>query len=211
MRRAYSTPSLALRPSVEFSDAYQIWEQTMKTLIGVLSAGLLVACTYGSFAGETETAPSLEGTSWIFEGNSLVDIWAEPIGDEPLTLAFKDGRVNGSAGCNTFFGEYKQEGTRLEFGELGSTRILCEDDIQHQEDVILEALERVTTFEINEVLMHMDTGSGSALVYRRYWQNEQIIDHGGLHTFETCENTGGTVNDTRTECRIDGQVLKKAW
>ena len=56
---------------------------------------------------------------------------------------------------------------KLTFGPLGSTLMACEGDVVHQESVVLEALERVTHFKVDGALMHMDTGKGTALVYRR--------------------------------------------
>lgn len=185
----------------------------MKRLTSLLAVSMLIISSTTSYSGSNKTvetpAPTLDGTKWIFEANSLGDIWAEPVGQERLTLEFKEGRVNGFAGCNSFFGEYTQTGNRLSFGPLGSTRMLCEDNIQHQEDVIFEALSKVTRVDVVEVLMHMDTGGGTSLVYRSFTGGGQIIDYGGLHTFETCREAGGQVSIGRNECRIDGKILIK--
>ena len=138
----------------------------MKAIAGIVVVGLLTACTSG-YAGTKPSGADLDGTRWVFEANSLIDAWVEPIGKEPLTLEFNEGRVSGFAGCNTFSGAYTQSGDKLEIGPIGSTRMACEGDLGHQGTVVLEALEQVTSFKIDEVLIHMATGEGTAIVYRR--------------------------------------------
>ncbi|WP_350334359.1 META domain-containing protein [Coralliovum pocilloporae] len=185
----------------------------MKKSVGLMAVWLLAVTAAAGLLTETGEASGkaskLDGTRWVFEANSLVDVWVEATGKEPLTLEFHDGRMNGYAGCNSFFGSYKQKGQTLSFGPIGSTRMLCEGDRQHQEDVILEALERVSSFEINGALLRLNTGGGTALVYRKDPRDGAVIDHGGLHTFETCKFAGGALNGAKTTCRIDDRLYHK--
>lgn len=142
----------------------------MKAIAYIALATLLGACTSG-YSGTSPSALDLDKTSWVFEANSLIDAWVEPVGSEPLTLEFSEGRVSGFAGCNSFFGSYTQVEDKLHIGPLGSTLMACYGDIGHQENAVLEAIERVTQVKIDGALMHMDTGEGTSIVYRRVTEN----------------------------------------
>jgi len=62
-------------------------------------------------------------------------------GDPPVSLVFEDGRISGSGGCNTYFGEVKEyaPGT-IEIPGLGMTRMTCPDYVMDIENRYLEAL-----------------------------------------------------------------------
>ena len=47
-----------------------------------------------------------------------------PAGDAYF-LRFREGRIEGKAGCNGFGGPYTQDGERLQPGPLISTRMAC--------------------------------------------------------------------------------------
>lgn len=148
----------------------------MRLRVGLGYAALAAVLSFTGVAKGTDTAIDLEGTRWIFEANSLGDAWVGPIGNEPLTLEFRDGHFNGYAGCNSFFGTYSQKEARLSFNAVNSSLKICEDTLQHQESVILEALESVSSFEIVGLLLHLDTGSGTSLVYRQDRRQDQNND-----------------------------------
>lgn len=50
-----------------------------------------------------------------------------PQGALPIRLRLKAGRVSGFSGCNSFGGEYQQQGGALEFGALAVTLRACAD------------------------------------------------------------------------------------
>ncbi len=65
----------------------------------------------------------------------------------PASLIFtqEENRVSGHAGCNRFFGGYKLANDNLSFGQLGATKMLCEDKME-LEDNYLKALEHVKRY-----------------------------------------------------------------
>ncbi len=73
-----------------------------------------------------------------------------PITDRPITISFEDGQVNGSSGCNSYFGEYKINGNEISFGPLASTEMACLDPegIMDQEYEYLTFLSEVVTYSI---------------------------------------------------------------
>jgi heat shock protein HslJ len=78
----------------------------------------------------------LVGTGWRV---LRVDDVAPVPGSEP-TIAFKDGRIEGHTGCNSYGGSATIEGTAFEAGDLAMTLIGCLDGIGDMETAFLRAL-----------------------------------------------------------------------
>ena len=72
------------------------------------------------------------------------------------TLYFEKDGVNGSAGCNSYFGSYTLVGKKITFSGLGSTMMYCEETME-QETAFLKALEAATHYRMeNETLLLLD-------------------------------------------------------
>ena len=182
----------------------------------VFENGEVVYETEGTTAGEVI---ELSGTSWRYTAASLIDAWVEVTEGVEITLNFADGQVDGDAGCNGFFGEYTQDGDSVSFGPLGTTRMLCEDDVMFEEDNFLQNLGQVDSFYFEGTQLTLNYGDGTALIFIRENtspendaptdNDEQIIDHGGLHTYETCIGTPDAVQlgaPDNKQCAIGGSV-----
>jgi heat shock protein HslJ len=94
--------------------------------------------------------PALKNTSWELEAYGTPGHLTAAIPGKEPTLAFTTGDVNGSGGCNSFFGTYTSdtEGT-LEITGLGSTMMLCTNvNVMNQEHAFLEALGDAETYEV---------------------------------------------------------------
>ncbi len=98
-------------------------------------------------AGSAQTGP-LARTSWTLVelgGRSLVP---PPSRGAPTLLFDQDNRVNGFAGCNSYFASYHVEGMQIHFGEVGATRMACPgDDAMMLEQQYMEALRTVNRYE----------------------------------------------------------------
>lgn len=76
-------------------------------------------------------AIKVAGTTWIVEGIGGVAVVS---GKEPVITFTGDGQINGTTGCNRFFGAYAQEGSKLTFSGVGMTKMACmEDGLMQQE------------------------------------------------------------------------------
>jgi len=107
-------------------------------LIGLLAA----SCSALNPAGAKE----LNGTEWQL----LYIRKSTPIAGRPITISFEDGQVNGSSGCNSYFGEYSVKANEISFGPLASTEMACMDPegIMDQEYEYLTFLSEVVTYSI---------------------------------------------------------------
>ena len=148
----------------------------------------LGACT-GMPTHDSET--ELEGIKWAYEAHEQAQTIDEAHPGVQTTIEFEAGRLSGDAGCNSYFGQFELMGTDLEIGDIGSTRMMCEGHAMDQEDKFLEALANVGSFSADAQKLRLELNDGSTLVFRRLVQSGPIIDHGGLHTFDSCLGAGG--------------------
>ena len=163
----------------------------MKNLINLLIALLListslVACatptkvtvgTAGETATPTEAATEtptptteaggdLEGTLWTLdfylssEGES-VDV----LPDTGITLEFEEGKIGGSAGCNTYFASYEIEGDSLTVGVIGVTEMYCAPEaLMTQEGEYLASLESAVLYRVADDKLEIVNGDGETLL-----------------------------------------------
>ena len=83
-------------------------------------------------------AIALTGTSWTVDGIGGVAVVA---GSEPSITFTADGQINGTTGCNRFFGSYAQEGSKLSFSGVGMTKMACMGDgLMQQESTFASIL-----------------------------------------------------------------------
>jgi len=91
------------------------------------------------------TLDVLAGSEWTLVAWDA----GEPTPDDPaITLAFRDGRVGGSAGCNRYFAS-PQPGPspgELAIGPVGTTRMACPDALAGSESRYLQQLQAVRRF-----------------------------------------------------------------
>lgn len=91
--------------------------------------------------------PSLALSHWQVTKMGSVAIVS---GKEPEIRFTKDGKIEGSTGCNRFFGSYVQDGAKVTFSGTGATKMACMGDgVMQQEAAILAILqgEATATFE----------------------------------------------------------------
>lgn len=103
------------------------------------AAALLGLCLSACAATRPDAPPALSG-DWRIE-----DLDGRGVPDRvPLTVAFADGRVSASAGCNRLVGAFEQTGDRLRIGPLASTRMACPPALEEQERRLAASLGAVT-------------------------------------------------------------------
>lgn len=86
---------------------------------------------------------SLEGTSW-----RIAQINGDAIAaDREAALAFGDGRVTGSVGCNRLGADYKFATGSVSFGPAISTKMACSDPVGKQEFTLVTVLGNLASTE----------------------------------------------------------------
>jgi heat shock protein HslJ len=79
-----------------------------------------------------------------------------------VTLKFgADGRAGGSSGCNSYGGEYREQGENLSFSRIISTKRAClEQSANQQEQRYFAALESVGRFQLADTRLTIFHGDG---------------------------------------------------
>jgi heat shock protein HslJ len=91
---------------------------------------------------------------------------AEDVTGKGLTIKFTpDSKVDGSGGCNGFFGNYTAGAApSLTIGQLGATRKACEQPVMDLEAKYFAALETVESYKVdgsNGLQLIFDKGNGT--------------------------------------------------
>ena len=83
--------------------------------------------------------------------------------DAYFTLSAQENRVNGFSGCNSFFGSYTlEEGNKIRFSNLGSTRMACpEGDFPEQD--FLAVFNKADNYTIANGELSLNVGTTTPL------------------------------------------------
>ena len=120
----------------------------------------------------TLSIADLAGVEWTLERFS---------GDDPapaapaITLAFGEGRISGSSGCNGYFGSVEESAPgEIGIGPLGATRRACPPETMALENRYLEALQSVDgyQFHLGKLALKYSGVSGTHLLLFTAGQRE---------------------------------------
>jgi heat shock protein HslJ len=128
-------------------------------------AALLVVAETGVLefgaGGATAAFTSLTDATW-----TLVELDGAAVEPVAQTATFlPDGTINGSGGCNEFFGGYTEDGSTLTVSALASTRMACEDDVMEAEAAYLDALQTAENWAIAGNELTITTAADVELVF----------------------------------------------
>lgn len=116
-------------------------------------------------------AEGLVGTSWQVTGfNNGREAVVSVLAGTTLTLAFNaEGRLGGSAGCNTFMAGYSDADGVLHIDPPAATRKLCAvpDGVMEQEQAFLAALPTATTARREGTSLELRSAGGALVVSAR--------------------------------------------
>lgn len=123
---------------------------------------LLAGCVkVASDVRKSRPLASLEGSEWGPETASPSEQF----------VAFKsNGEIVGHGGCNSFFGQYTQEGQTLTIGALASTKKMCRDTMESEASFMrnLQDTRRVEATHLKLKFFNAD-GETLMLLRRRDW------------------------------------------
>lgn len=111
----------------------------------------------------------LAGTSWTvtFVNSDRTDTGVVSSTDLQIeqTISFDaDGKFNGNAGCNSYFGNFEVDGNELSLGAIESTEMACPEDVMTAETAFLTALEKSATYQITGKSLQIRDAGGNVLV-----------------------------------------------
>jgi heat shock protein HslJ len=105
----------------------------------------------GGAAAPSTDADALVGVTWRLDDATLTVLAPDAPDTAAVTLAFADGQVSGTSGCNRYFGSYEaSDDGVLSIGGLGGTEMACEEPLMALESAYLGALEGVERFSVGD-------------------------------------------------------------
>jgi heat shock protein HslJ len=125
-----------------------------KTLLLLL---VLTAASCGVKNGNT-TTPEPEDVKWVLEALMTLPNIKVPAKDGPFMLLEKvTGKVNGSGGCNSFFGSYTRSDDKIDISNIASTKKYCVE-LQELENAYFAALDAANRYSLKgkELLLFKD-------------------------------------------------------
>src|SRR5262245_42659474 len=114
--------------------------------VGAIAALALSGCgddddDTAADAAASTGSDSLAGTSWVLASYVVQSDDVAAVGVAALDFGGDGSTMNGSTGCNSFGGQYEQDGTDLVISLGPTTLVACADDVaSEQEQAILELL-----------------------------------------------------------------------
>jgi heat shock protein HslJ len=107
----------------------------------------------------------LVGTQWALESMGSPGAEIPVLSGSNVTLSFEsDTQVGGSAGCNSFGGNYKVDGNKITFDQLIHTMMACADEsVMQQENAYMNALQMAGTYELSgdRLVISYNDGQGA--------------------------------------------------
>jgi heat shock protein HslJ len=128
-------------------------------ILPIIMVGLIFTTT----ACASGNADPLNGTEWVlmdYDGKS-------PVEGTTVTIAFKDGAVTGSSGCNSYGGKYEIHSEKIAIRDVASTLMACTDPAgaMEQEGLFLNALNNAQVFQLNDNQLQITTSDGKTLTF----------------------------------------------
>ena len=114
----------------------------------------LTACNSSSAIPSPETLPG----GWLVQSIQGQHIIAK----STVKLIFSsENRLSGSASCNNISTSYNTQDNSLSIAAIATTRKMCLPALMEQESTLLQALDRVRRFEINNGQLSMFDQQGT--------------------------------------------------
>ena len=116
------------------------------------SAVLIGGCAGGSSAPPDDSGtsgPGLDGRTFLstgIEGRILV-------AGSRIRIAFRDGQISASGGCNSMSGPYRIDGDHLLAGSLATTEMGCDEPLMAQDTWLADLLDGATIALDGETLV----------------------------------------------------------
>jgi heat shock protein HslJ len=177
-----------------------IWGMRMRALVVVLAVSALVAGCGSSDGGSSATTSPKAGKRGSLDGRTFTATSATEGGTpHPLVagsvieVAFDDGRVRASAGCNQMSGPYRLVGDALTLGSPAMTEIGCDTTLMDQDTWLVGVLARPLTVSEDAAGITLTAGAtvlvlaeeaevAAAALEQTVWTLDSLVDGDAVST-----------------------------
>ncbi|HEX7302236.1 META domain-containing protein [Lentzea sp.] len=126
-------------------------------------ANLVVTGADAEIVLAPEVPAALEGGKWTVDTLVAGDTASSVPGGVVATLAFQDGRVEVSAGCNSGSAGYRVQGAEITFDQLVLTDKACGPDEMAVEKAVAEALRGQSKFTVDGQALALTNAAGDGV------------------------------------------------
>ena len=125
--------------------------------------------------------PALKNTSWVLNAYGEPGNLTAAIASDRPTMDFTTNEVNGSAGCNSYFGTYESDtDSSLAISDIGMTAMYCTDeDVRDQEEAFVDALALADKYEMVGETLRI-TGGGKLLLLGQAEEEPEPVEQPAL-------------------------------
>ena len=88
----------------------------------------------------------------------------EPAAGETSIHFGADGQLTGNVGCNSFSGEYRLSGAKIEFGPIMSTLMACLGPISEQEGAVFAVFANASPFALTGDALTITSADGGMVI-----------------------------------------------
>jgi len=127
-------------------------------IASMMAIGMMASCN----SSKNVTGPaSIQGEWSIIEAKGI----STKEGTRPATINFTaDGKVNGCATVNSFFGDYTFDGQNLSFDHLGLTRMMGMEHSMKIEDAVIDAINKTKTVAVKKGKVEFYDAEGNKVI-----------------------------------------------
>jgi len=122
----------------------------------------LVALFSGACTAVDDAAADLEDKDWVLESLGEKGNPQAVLEGTTVTARFDSAgqRVQGSAGCNSYFGDYEVDGNDISFSAIGNTEMYCmePEGVMDQETDYLTILRDSQSFKVTDGKLEITAG-----------------------------------------------------
>jgi len=182
-----------------------------RVVLAAMAIGVVIT-TLG-MTGCASGGADLEGKKWVLQSYGGADGPTAVIKGTEVTAEFAAGQVNGSGGCNRYFGSYEVKGKELTFGPVASTEMYCMDPEgrMDQEYAYLQALGKAERYEIKDGTLTITCTDDQVLSFAEKFGAELEGETWVLESYGDPDSPTAVIADTRVTAEFAaGQVTGSA-
>ena len=130
----------------------------------LLLSVLLASCAQAGQPGSSgaDKAAQVINREW-----SLTSLNGQaPLDGSKVTLKLENGQAGGSAGCNSYGGQYTLQGSQLTFRDLFQTEMACMEPagVMEQETAFLQTLSQAASFQVSGDQLELKNAAGETIL-----------------------------------------------
>jgi heat shock protein HslJ len=113
--------------------------------------------------------PALGAKTWVLQSHGEPNDLQDVLEGTEITAEFNTakGEISGSAGCNSYFGSYEVNGSKLAIGPLAHTEMFCgtPEGVMEQERQYLTTLATAQSYEVRDGQLRVFCSGSQRLIF----------------------------------------------